>query len=502
MNTNSSFALERILEAYQEEEIQSGKYRYLAVYRAIKRCIDKKEIPENWLLPSSRVLAERLGLSRTTVNTAFELLQLEKLIYAKAGSGHRVCQTTEEQPKNPDSQMVDSFLFPGLSDLGQSVLNNVGILNRAPDVGIAFKPGLPPIDIFPINRWKNLLNSYWRHIRSSDLSYGQSAAAGHLKQQICDYLYISRSIRVHPEQVVAVSGSLQSLYFIASALINPGDAVVLENPTFPNVHSIFKSFRAQIHAVVPDEEGMNPGQSLQLDKIKPKLIHVTPSDHYPLGIKMSLQRRLDILKQASSCQSLIIENDYEHEIANYKQSMPTLFSLDKEQRTIYLGTFNRLLYPSIRLGFMLLPPHLVPVMKAFEEHSYRFVSPSLQMVMGQFIERNYLYQHFKNLCEAAEERATLFRDLFTEGNRHLYLMQTEFNSLHFVAPFIQIGTAKKEEELIRELAIREISAFPLSNCFIGEPKQFGLILGYSTVRPSALRQKMILLKDVLTNLDA
>lgn len=496
MHTSLNFALQLICEAYEKEAGSAGKFRYLDLYRAVKSCIAKQEIPPNWRLPSSRQLAERLGLSRTTVNTAYELLLLEKLIVSRAGSGYRVL-SEEQADEVPAAEIQAAHTYPALSALGESVLAHIGLMNRAPDVGIAFKPGLPPIDIFPINRWKNLLNSYWRHIRSSDLSYGQSSAAQHLRQQICNYLHVSRSIRVHPDQVVVVSGSLQSLYFIASALIDPGDTVVMENPTFPNVQAVFRSFRAKVHAIAPDAGGMQLHGVHDLRTIRPKLIHVTPSDHYPLGIKMSPERRLELLRQASECNALIIENDYEQEIANGREKTPTLFSLDKEQRTIYLGTFNRLLYPSIRLGFMVLPPHLVDVIKAFEEHSHRFVSPSLQMVMGQFIERNHLYQHLKNLEEVASQRLEVFRNSFAESVQSMDLMETGFRSLHVVAAFRESSSLQREQTLIEALARKGIAAFPLSNCYAGENRQPGLILGYSTVSPSAIRHKLQIFGEVV-----
>lgn len=497
MHTSLNFALQLICEAYAKAGSSGSKFRYLDLYRAVKSCIAQQEIPPNWRLPSTRVLAEKLGISRTTVNTAYELLLLEKLIVARAGSGYRVVSETLEQAEEQTTGAKPFHGYPALSALGDSVLDNIGLMNRAPDVGIAFKPGLPPIDIFPINRWKNLLNSYWRHIRSSDLSFGQSSAAEHLRQQICNYLHVSRAIRVQPDQVVVVSGSLQSLYFIASALIDPGDRVVIENPTFPNVQAVFRSFRADVHAIAPDSEGIQLHGANDLRVIRPKLIHVTPSDHYPLGIRMSKERRIDLLRQASACNAFIIENDYEQEMANAREKTPTLFSLDKEKRTIYLGTFNRLLYPSIRLGFMVLPPYLVPVIKAFEEHSHRFVSPSLQMVMGQFIERNHLYQHLKNLGEVTAERLAVFRQSFGEQIRSMELLETGFRSLHVVAVFKEPRSIEQEKALISELSKKGIAAFPLSNCYSGESQQTGLILGYSTVSPSAIRHKLQIFREVV-----
>ena len=489
MNTNYEFALNRITVSFQNHQKDKEGNKYISLYKAIKQCIQEQELPHNWVVPSTRSISEVLQLSRTTVIKAYELLLLEKLITAKAGSGYRVLGTpTSELKANTNENLIVAH-YPSVSERGAAFLQNVSILNRQSNQTIAFTPGLPPIDIFPINQWKNLLNTYWRYIKASDLSYGESAGSALLKTQICHYLHVSRNIKCTPEQVLIVSGSLQSIYLIASALINQGDGVVLEDPTFPNVHSIFKSTLAKLLPVPLDDAGIDMQALNAVAHEQPKLIHVTPSDHYPLGIKMSLQRRLDLLQWASKHSCYLIENDYEHEIGNLKNSLPTLFSLDKEQRTIYLGTFNRLLYPSIRLGYMILPAHLVPVVEALQEHSHRFVPPSLQMVMGQFIERNYLFQHLKNLSEVAQERALYFKTQFAEHNSTMFIQEQAFNSLHLLAHFNKQKSTDEERYLVDKLEKNEISVHPLSKCYIKTAAQVGFIIGYSTVRPVVIKQK-------------
>jgi len=490
MNTNYEFATQRIAHAYQQQLKLGEENKYIQLYKAIKNCIQKQELPQHWVIPSTRSLADSLALSRTTVIKAYELLMLEKLMLAKAGSGFRVQSQTRADHPNHAQTPLSKEAYPAISEKGESFLKNISILNRQMNSAIAFKPGLPPIDIFPINQWKNLLNTYWRYIKASDLSYGQSTGSDLLKTQICNYLNVSRNIKCSPEQVIIVSGSLQSIYLVASALINKGDGVVIEDPTFPNVHSIFKSNLANLLPVPIDGEGINMTALEENAKHAPKLIHVTPSDHYPLGIKMSLQRRLDLLSWASKNRAFIIENDYEHEIGNLKNSLPTLFSLDKEERTIYLGTFNRLLYPSIRLGYMILPQHLVPVIEALQEHSHRFVSPSVQLVMGQFIERNYLFQHLKNLSEVAQERAHYFQQHFAEDNHNMQILAPAFNSLHYVAHFNKPKSVLEERQYIQLLEKNDISVYPLSKCYVQQTARTGFVMGYSTVRPVIIKQKV------------
>ena len=501
MNTNYKFAINRIQEEYKSQAKIKPRNKYIVLYRTIKQCIINKDLPYNWLLPSTRVLAEELNFSRTTINKAYELLQLEKLILSKPGSGNRVSFEHVVNPTHIITTNNPSSNYPQLSQKGVSFLNNISLINRPDDSHLAFRPGLPPIDNFPVNQWKKLLNTYWRHIKSSGLVYSQSTGLIELKKSVCDYLNVSRNIKCSHNQIIIVSGSLQSLYLITTTLIDKGDNVILENPTFPNVHSIFKSQQANINGVNLDDEGINLNELNTLNHLNPKLIHITPSNHYPLGIKMSLQRRKNLLEWASRQNTILIENDYENEIGNSINRLPSLFSLDKEDRTIYMGTFNRLLHPSIRLGFMIVPNYLIGAVEALQEHSHRFVAPSIQVVMNQFIERNHLFKHIKNITQVAKERYVLFLSEFEKDNNKMFIDQKEFCSLHVVAKFKKRTTENEELKLISKLSQHNIITFSLSKCYIKEPKETGLILGYSAVRPNKLIKKLKQMKSILHELN-
>ena len=499
MNTNHAFAIQRIQKEYLLQAQQKPLNKYIVLYRAIKQCIINIELPHDWQIPSTRILSEKLNLSRTTVIKAYELLLLEKLIVSKAGSGNRI---NYESSINSEATIlkqkpIDSDLYPEISQKGHSYLKNISLINRLPNKNIAFRPGLPPLDVFPVNQWKKLLNTYWRHVKSSGLSYSQSTGLKELKKSICNYLNVSRNVKCNPEQIVIVSGSLQSLYLIANTLINRGDAVVLENPLFPNVHSVFKSSEADLIPIELDDEGISIKAMNAIANKKPKLVHTTPSNHYPTGVKMSLNRRQEILQWASENKALIIENDYENEIANATSSIPTIYSLDTEDRTIYMGTFNRLLHPSIRLGYMVVPKYLINVVEALQEHSHRFVSPSIQIVMNQFIEKNYLYQHIKNCIEVAKERHHLFISEFESVSKTMYIQKKPFSSFHLLAYFKSPVSVEHEKEIIRKLNEHNITTFSLSKCYIGIPKQQGLIIGYSSVRPTILKRKIKKMGDFL-----
>jgi GntR family transcriptional regulator/MocR family aminotransferase len=497
MNTDFSYALENIRTALKRQQSLQQKSKFKQLYRAIKWGIIEGAYPKDWAIPSTRKLAEELGISRTTVIKAYEMLVLEKLIYSKMGAGYHVNYTA---PSNRILTVSKSKDYPKLSEKGQSFLNHFDSTNAAENNFIAFKPGLPPMDIFPIKQWKGLINQYWKYVKSSDLSFVSSSQNGTLKQQICNFLHVSRNIICHPDQLVLVSGSLQSIYLVANAVLNHGDTVVIEDPSFPNVQSLFKSSLADILPIALDNEGIDINKSLQ-ETAKPiKLVHVTPTSHYPLGVIMSLRRRKELLQWASRNRAYVIENDYEHEIGNRIKTYPTLFSLDTEDRTIYLGTFNRLLYPSIRLGFMILPRPLIGAVKAIQTHSHRIVSHATERVMSQFIEQNYLYRYFKNLDIVSKERFDIFMKEFPHENEILTLEKEDFSSLHVVASLRPDLGVDIENKLCQELLKLGISVHPLSQCFLKAEKKYGLIIGFASVAPVLIKQKLHSLNKVLLSI--
>ena len=480
-----AIVLRRVHEAYTQRLVQKNKHEkrlYFILYAVIKEAISDLEIPGNTNLPPTRKLAQELNISRSTVLKAYDLLTLEGYIESQVGSGHIVKFQEVGQPKMPTYRKRD---YPSLSKLGKSFLKNEKLINSTDDKSVAFRPGLPPLDIFPVNQWKNLTNLYWRHIKSSALTYSASSGNDQLKENISSYLNLSRGVKCDSEQVIIVSGSLQSLYLAGSVLINPKDEVVMEDPTFPNVLSIFKSLNAKIFGVPIDNEG------LQVDKIKaknPKLIHVTPSGHYPSGTEMSLERKKEMLSYANKNNCYIIENDFEHEVSNYKRKTPSLFNLDNHGRVIFMGTFNRILHPSIRLGYMVVPLPLLRPIGALMKHSHRFVPPSIQVVLNQFIEKKYLYDHIKKVNAVAEKRKALFIDLFeSHFSKSLNLVNKAASSLHLLAEF---NVNRENEQLLNEFVKNNILVHSYKKCFIGKKSKEGLIFGYSSVNETKMKRKM------------
>ena len=476
------------------KEPTSPRGIYMSLYESLRKLIESGDLPADTLLPPTRLLCDALQLSRSTTVKAYNLLTENQLIISKHGSGFRV----KSIPHTAHLGDISMAQYPGISELGQSFLNNIHLLDSTNDEGLAFTPGLPPVDIFPIHHWQKLSNLYWRTIKSIDLNYSVSSGIGSLKRSIADYLLLSRRIKCDPEQVVIVSGSLQSLYLIGSVLINKGDTVCMENPTFPNVISIFKSLQAHVLPVGVDDEGIAVTEMETNPFKQAKLVHVTPSNHYPVGGKMSFSRRYQLLRWASENDAMIIENDYEHEINNWQAPTESIFSLDKEQRTIYLSTFNRILHPSIRLGYMVLPPHLLPAVKALQMHSHRFVPQSIQVVMTEFINQNLIYKHIRTAIEEAADRKAFFvsqfERLFETG---LVLKPATVASFHLLA---QMPEHVSDIEVSKALEAKGIVTHALSKCYLGPTKQRGLILGYSCINKSSTAQVLAKMASIVNSM--
>lgn len=497
-DTNMETILNKINRTFEEKTMRhksrnKSQRLYQRIHNLLKDAIINNEIPEGSPLPATRILAEKLNVSRSTIIRAYELLRLEGYIDSKTGAGHRVKSIHNDSFQSLSSEINEAG-YPEISETGKSFLKNVSLINSTDDKSIAFRPGLPPLDIFPVNQWKNLSNLYWRYIKSSALSYSPSSGIEQLKKNIANYLNLNRGIKCDHRQIIIVSGSLQSLYLIGSVMLNPGDPITMENPTFPNVYSIFKSLRANIQPAGVDNEGLMVSEMIAHDHSSSKLVHTTPSCHYPTGARMSLTRRHQLLDWAKEHKAFIIENDYEHEVHNHRETMPSLFSLDKDQRTIYLSTFNRLLHPSIRIGYMVLPFYLLDAVEALLKHSHRFVPPSIQVVLNQFIEKNYLYTHVKHVVEVAEERKEIFLDTFNNYfDNSLSVVTNPVDTLHLS---LKLNTKVQDKELVSLFGQHNIIAHAYSKCFASDEKDQGLILGFSSVRPPIIKRKLIQMAEL------
>ena len=463
---------------------------YKITFNKVKESILNGSIPYKTQLPSSRELAKDLQISRSTVIKAYDLLTFERLIVAKKGSGFSVSYKHKEM-HNPTAPKKDKNKYPKISKRAKLFQNYSYITtDNFTKNNVAFRPGLPPLDIFPIKTWKNLSNAYWREATPTNLSYAPSEGLDTLRISIANYLKIYRNIDCEYSQIIIVSGSLHSLYLIGNSLIDKNDKVIMENPTYPRAYNLFKSLKANVIPCEVDKNG------IRIDTIsndsKTKLIYTTPSNQYPLGIKMSNNRRLEVLEWASKNNSLIIEDDYDHQFSNWKNPIPSIYSLDNEERVIYQGTFNKLLHPSLRLGYMIVPKYLINPIKSIYEQSSRFVPVSTQSILNNFITSGHLNNHIRNVIETSKER----KKLFINQTKRTFEFSKKNSGLHIIG---EIKNNLKDVYSHNLLLKNNVIAYPLSNYYINNKnEEQGLIMGYSSVNNKVMKEKTDLINNLLS----
>ena len=481
------FNLKPIIDTSEYLNSKSDLSLYLKLYYIIKDAIIKRVIPENIKFPPSRILAIDLQISRSTIIKTYELLLLEKYIISKQGSGYTTASTVYDNETHVKPTNYDS-MYPAISKKAVSFQKNRPALTDSFSIkNIAFRPGLPPLDLFPVEKWSALSKAYWRECTPSNLSNNPTEGLESLRQSIAEYLKLNRNIDCDYQQIFIVQGTIHSLYLIGNTLLDKHDKIVMENPTYPRAYKLFKSLKASIIPCNIDSEGININ-SVKDENVK--LIITTPSNQFPLGIKMSLNRRLEVLEWAAKQNSLIIEEDHDHEFCNLENPIPSIFSLDQESRVIYQGTFNKLLHPSLGLSYVIVPKYLINPMRSISDQSTRFISPSDQEIMNQFIKKDYLNQHVRNVIKTAGER----KKLFIKQTQSSLIIDESFVGLHLTG---KLKSGMSDKNAFELLLKEDVVAYPLSNYYITKEKKEGLVIGYSSVNTKVMREKTKIINSII-----
>jgi GntR family transcriptional regulator/MocR family aminotransferase len=458
---------------------------YIILYNSLKDAIINKNLQEGFKLPPTRVLANDLEISRSTVIKAYELLVLENYVKSIKGSGYYINSQKKLNNHISSNSRYQHKYYPSISKRGVAFQKNIHIINNVQTNNeIAFKPGLPPLDIFPINIWKNLSNEYWNNIKSSELSYSKAYGLQSLRENISNYLKIYRNITCDANQIIITTGSLHSLYLLANAIIDKGDKVLMESLTYPHAYRLFKSLQAKISQIDLDKDKIIDS----LKNKKPKFFYTIPSNQNYLGNNMSLSKRLNLLEWASKNGALIIEDDYEQEFSNWKSPLPSIYSLDKQERVVYLGTFNKLLIPSIRLGYMIVPDYLHNAIINLISQSNRFVSPELQQIMSLFIEKDYLNKHIRKVVSISNERKEIFTEHFKQHFGTEIVLDQSSSGLNILGKFNSQNV--NDEQVSEYLKQKGIVTNPLSKYYIKNPNESGLVMGYSCVNNKLIKENI------------
>lgn len=460
----------------QELERESALSLSRQVYQIISRLILNATIRAGSKLPASRALAKDLGLSRNTVITAYEQLLAEGYVETRAGSGTFVSHTVPDVGSQvfataPTPEQLKEQ--PILSGRGRQVVDTAQAAERQWG---PFVPGVPDVSLFPHGQWLRLLRRHWRTPQPALLTYAHGAGYLPLREALCKHLRLARSVRCEPEQVIITGGIHQSLALIAFLLADTGNTAWMEDPGYWGASTVLGTSGLKLEPVKVDDEGLSP--SVAQAQRPPKLIFMTPSHQYPLGHVMSLARRRMLLEYARQHGVWMIEDDYDSEFRFGGRPIASLQGLDEHGRVLYLGTFSKTLFPSLRLGFMVVPKNLAQPMAVGLSEIYREGRLVEQAALADFITQGHYAAHIRKMRSVYARRQSLLREAIMQHFGPDWPLSNQEAGLHLVMHL----PAEVDDKALAQYAYQAgIWVRPLSNYYSGHTPTRGLLFGYATV---------------------
>ena len=459
------------------------------VYEAIRRAITEQVLPSGSRLPSTRSLAIDLSVSRNTILAAFDQLLDEGYVAARTGSGtYVVYKQTDDFFKSIDT-------IKPVEIEGHITLSKRGLAASVSPDGHEvqpFTPGEDDYSRFPIALWRRLLNRHWRALDPALLDSSHDGGYWPLRQSIADYLRVSRAVNLSVDQVLITSGTQQSIDLCARLLTDVNDIAWVENPCYWAARGVLEINGLQLHPVSLDNEGMAP--STADFHVKPRLIYTTPSHQYPKGMVMSYGRRRLLLDYAQNSKAWIIEDDYDSEFRFEGRPISSLQGMDENGRVLYLGTFSKVMYPGIRLGYMVIPPQLVD---AFKNGLYELQRPGqvmIQAALADFIEEGHFASHIRRLRQTYAERRRLLQTALAPIVNVGARLSPVDSGLHLVVEF----DANIDDVRVAEIAAKQdLRVYPLSHYCLGNQPEKGLIIGYAYAATESVMHYGSVLAEVI-----
>src|SRR5438309_2808011 len=460
-------------------------------------------------LPSSRVLAVDLGISRLTVNLAFSKLHAEGYLRSKAGSGTFVANPLPESFLTADKFAAERIRRGGpkayrlverrahisarvraIPDQRAGTQFDLGALGAG--AGVSLVPGLPAVDEFPIDIWERLRSRVLAQRGTHLLRHASSRGDADLRTAIATYLCDFRGARCHPDQVLIVGGMQQAMLISAMALLDPGEPVWVEDPGFHQARRVFTLADAKVVPKPLDYEGIVIARSPK--EKQPKMIHVTPSHQYPLGMTMSFERRTALLDFARAHNAFIFEDDFYAEFRFTGPPLPCLQGIDNFSRVIYAGTMSKILYPSLRLGYLVAPEQLidslVKIRSTMDQHS----SAIDQATLARFINEGFFLSHIKRMRKIYAERREFFIKEFKQLLSDRFILQIPEAGLNFVAWLRCDADFARVARVCAEIGIKPTA---LSFYCIEAKLKPAFVFGFAAWTPAQIRESLLRLASAL-----
>jgi len=429
-------------------------------------------------LPSTRALGHDLHVGRNTVTSVFEQLAAEGYLETEMGSGTYVAmQLPVKRELMQEAEQTEEHAIRWSRWAKRMAPEKLAALT---DPGFRpFQPGLPDLGAFPTHVWTRLLQRAGRS--PSLMGYASGQGYFPLRKAIATYLSVARGVRCDAEQVMIVSGTQQALDLIVRLLLDAGDSVLVENPGYFGAQAALRAAGARMVPVVI--EGSAPWE-IPVKNARCRLAYLTPSNQFPTGISMSAVRRLEWLEWARETGAYIVEDDYDGEFRYSSRPLPSLQSRDTAGRVIYVGSFSKLMFPSLRLGYLVLPRNMVPAFWTAKTITALSTSLLQQATLAEFIEQGHFGRHIRRMRILYKERLRVITEALRREVGDELVWKTPEAGMHICVKFLC-----KADDVVVSSALQAagIGAMPLSAFYIRRAKAQGLVLGFAGYTPRAIQ---------------
>lgn len=482
-------------------ELEGDSPLYHRIYDALRTEILSGKLTPGARLPSTRSLASDLGVSRNVAILAYEQLLAEGYVLARTGSATVVApELTDDAslaPASPTRTVLDRELCLQLSPSGKRSLqiwegSRITWALRGLRLPYDFRLGCPSFADFPHATWCRLLGRRGRSAQVYDLDYGPPQGRAELREAIAGHLRRFRGMDVDAERIVITNGSQQALDLVTRVLVASGDTVLLEEPHYAGARNVFLAAGAKLVVASVDEDGMQVPEVVG-GRAHPKLAYVTPSHQFPTGAILPLSRRLKLLAWAERTGAFVFEDDYDSEYRYEGRPLPALAALDRMERVIYAGTFSKLLFPALRLGYLVLPKSLVKPVRAAKALADAGTATLEQLTLADFIREGHFHRHLRRVRSRNGRR----RAALIEALREYFGDRAEVAGANAGLHILVWLRGCALGSLSRKAATVGVRVYSVSPYYLHPPRRAGILLGHASLTEREIREGIKRLASVL-----
>jgi GntR family transcriptional regulator/MocR family aminotransferase len=472
-------------------------YRQISLW--FQRAITAGHLRPGQRIPSTRALARELRVSRPSVLSAYEVLILDGYLQSFVGAGTRVAQAPPVEPFRARPAVIrtngSSAAIPAAA---RRVSRRAASMRGPAQVWLEKLAGCrfstPALEQFPIDIWSRLLNRHIRRNSADVMGYSDPMGYWPFREALAEYLGAFRAVKCRPEQILVTTGSQQGLQIASLALLDPKDRVWIEEPGYPGARQVFSAAGAQPVPVPVDEQGLDVEYGARRHR-EARAAYVTPAHQFPLGVTLSSARRLALLSWAARTGAWILEDDYDSEFRYAESPNPSLQGADTDGRVIYVGTLSKVMFPALRLGFLVIPEDLVAIFATVRNANDTFASMLYQLVLTDFIREGHFARHIRKMRSLyAQRRQALVTAIVAMLPGALQVVGDQAG-MQLLALLPQ---GADDVRIANEAARRGIAVKALSQCCIKPAKRTGLILGFGNISPREIDATVLGLKSIIT----